>query len=200
MTISGPDGAYSFGKLAAGTYTIQETLPQAYLDGIDTAGTVAGTASGTAGSGMISGIVLGSDQVGTEFNFGHRGMLLKYISKSLFLASTPAGATLVQQYDPAPVVALNGAAGRDYSTSFSAGGGAVPVVNASAATITKSDGGWLGSLIVTIANPQDGASETSRPIPPYWAAIRRLVPAMPAACSRSPAWLPRPITRPCCAR
>ena len=163
MTITGPDGSYSFSKLAGGTYTIQETLPQDYLPGLETAGTVAGTASGTAGaagSGMISGIVLGTDQAGAEYNFGHRGMLLQYISKSLFLASTASGSTIARSFDPAPVISLDGSAGSDYSVTLPDGSDAVSVVNPSTATVTKAGGGWLGSLIVEIGNVQDSSAET----------------------------------------
>ena len=54
-TITNCKGAYSFGNLRPGTYTITETQPAGYLDGKDTIG----TQGGTAGNDVLSGIVAG---------------------------------------------------------------------------------------------------------------------------------------------
>ena len=61
------DGTYSFANLRPGTYTITETTPAGFLDGIDTAGTLSGS---TAVNDVISGIVLGAGQSGANNRFG----------------------------------------------------------------------------------------------------------------------------------
>ena len=65
-TMTNCKGAYSFGNLRPGTYTITETQPAGYLDGKDTIG----TQGGTAGNDVLSGIVLASGVKGTGNNFG----------------------------------------------------------------------------------------------------------------------------------
>ena len=65
-TMTNCKGAYSFGNLRPGTYTITETQRAGYLDGTDTIG----TQGGTAGNDMLSGIVLASGVKGTGNNFG----------------------------------------------------------------------------------------------------------------------------------
>ena len=65
-------GAYAFGNLRPGTYTLTETQPAGLLDGKETAGTgttTAGAVNNTAVSNTISGIVLGSGQAGVANNF-----------------------------------------------------------------------------------------------------------------------------------
>ena len=88
-------------------------------------------------------------------------MLPQYISKRLFLNSTPTAVDQVvrQLVNDAPVVRLNGSAGANYAATFTRGGGAVPVVNKTAATITHADGGWLSSVKVKIENLRDGNDE-----------------------------------------
>ncbi len=61
------DGTFSFGNLRPGTYTITETTPAGFLDGIDTAGTLGGS---TVVNDVISGIVLGAGQSGADNRFG----------------------------------------------------------------------------------------------------------------------------------
>ena len=64
--ITNCQGAYSFGNLRPGTYTLTETQPARYLDGIDTIG----TQGGIAGNDVLTGIVLASGLKGTGNNFG----------------------------------------------------------------------------------------------------------------------------------
>ena len=59
-------GAYSFTNLRPGTYTITETQPGAYFDGIDTIG----TPGGTPGNDVFSAILVTEGTVGTNNNFG----------------------------------------------------------------------------------------------------------------------------------
>jgi hypothetical protein len=156
--LTGLDGYYRFDSMQAGTYQLMETQPKKFWDGKDTAGSLGGT---PVSPDTITNIVLGAGQKGVEYNFGERGLLPQYISKRLFLASTPTAVDQVvrQLINDAPVVRLNGIAGGNYAATFSAGGGAVPVVNTTAATITHADGGWLSSMKVKIENLRDGDDE-----------------------------------------
>lgn len=60
-------GAYVFADLPAGTYTLAETQPAGYADGAEQIGSLGGTSSG---NDSITGIVLGTGQIGTQYNFG----------------------------------------------------------------------------------------------------------------------------------
>ncbi len=58
-------GGYNFGGLRPGNYTINEMQPAAYLDGLDSAGTL----GGTAGNDSIA-LSLAAGAAGTKYNFG----------------------------------------------------------------------------------------------------------------------------------
>jgi hypothetical protein len=60
-------GFYSFTGLFAGTYTITETQPDGYTDGLDSIGTLGGNDDI---SDIFSGIILGNGQDGFCYNFG----------------------------------------------------------------------------------------------------------------------------------
>ncbi|HLK56700.1 MAG TPA: SdrD B-like domain-containing protein, partial [Chthonomonadaceae bacterium] len=60
-------GAYGFGNLLPGTYTLQETQPAGYLDGKDTQGT---PGTGTTGNDQFTNITLSSGVSGINNNFG----------------------------------------------------------------------------------------------------------------------------------
>ena len=109
----------------------------------------------------ISEIIITVNGVGTEYNFGERGLKPEYLSKRLALSSTPASGTaaLQQLINDAPVVRLNGNTGANFAATFTPGGTAVPIVNTTAATLSQADGGWLNSLTARIENPTDGAAE-----------------------------------------
>jgi len=71
-TTTNASGAYSFGPLRSSNpsgYTVTETQPAGWADGLDSAG----TAGGTAGNDIISNIVLNATTVATGYNFGERG-------------------------------------------------------------------------------------------------------------------------------
>jgi len=72
-TTSGAGGAYSFNGLPAGVYTITETQPSAYTDGVETVGSnFGGTKSDALGSDTISGLTVASHSnlTGAGYNFG----------------------------------------------------------------------------------------------------------------------------------
>lgn len=66
-------GNYSYGNLRPGTYTLTETQPTNYDDGIDTPGTANGT---TVPPDSIANITLGPGTAATGYNFGERGTVL----------------------------------------------------------------------------------------------------------------------------
>ncbi len=71
-TTTNGTGAYSFGNLRPGTYTVTETTqPTGYFDGLETAGTINGTPTGsTATNENITNIVIGAGQSSINNNFG----------------------------------------------------------------------------------------------------------------------------------
>jgi len=66
-------GAYSFADLLPGTYTVVETQPADYTDGLLQLGTVDGAASGTTATNRFNAIVIGSQGAGVAYNFGELG-------------------------------------------------------------------------------------------------------------------------------
>jgi uncharacterized repeat protein (TIGR01451 family) len=63
---TGADGTWSFTNLRPGTYTVTETQPAGFFDGIDTAGTAGGSA---AVNDVVSGIVLAPGTAATGYAF-----------------------------------------------------------------------------------------------------------------------------------
>ncbi|MBN2474230.1 MAG: hypothetical protein JXB62_06465, partial [Pirellulales bacterium] len=63
-----PDGSWSVDNLMPGNYQVIEIHPDAYDDGLDTAGTAGGTAHNPGD--LIDGIWLGSGQAGENYDFG----------------------------------------------------------------------------------------------------------------------------------
>jgi protocatechuate 3,4-dioxygenase beta subunit len=76
------DGSWSATGLAPGTYTVIETQPGGYFDGIDAAGTVNGETRGTAVNpgDRINCVYLASGQSGINYDFGElQGCLSGYV-------------------------------------------------------------------------------------------------------------------------
>ena len=70
-TLTLADGSYRFENLLAGTYTISETQPLIYTDGLDSVGTIGGVPIGTLVSNdVIGAIVLPAGTDGINYNFG----------------------------------------------------------------------------------------------------------------------------------
>jgi VCBS repeat-containing protein len=82
-------GYYEFIGLPSGTYTVWESHPASFLDGIDSLGT---PALGTVGNDRFTNIALAGDVHLVNYNFGERGVLNP--TKALELASTPAPVTM----------------------------------------------------------------------------------------------------------
>ena len=83
-TTTDANGDYIFANLAAGTYTVQETQPAGFIDGIDTRGTGAGA---TAGDDVFTQLGLGAAAAAADFDFGER-LTTDPFSKRRFLASS----------------------------------------------------------------------------------------------------------------
>jgi large repetitive protein len=66
-TVTLADGTYAFRNVLPGVYTVKETQPVAYVDGLETAGTNA-----TSGANDRFTVTLGSGESSTNNNFGER--------------------------------------------------------------------------------------------------------------------------------
>jgi uncharacterized repeat protein (TIGR01451 family) len=107
VTITGPetrtvttaaDGSYLFAGLASGTYTVSETQPAAFLDGLDTQGS---PALGSVENDRFVDVNLDGGVNAVDYNFGERGLAPPFLSKGLLLASTPDSDQLVTRFIPA---------------------------------------------------------------------------------------------------
>ena len=92
-TTTGPDGRFVFGDLPAGTYTITETQPSGWFDGV----TLVGPAGGTAGVNTVTGITIGAGDNATGYGFAELAADLQLTVRA---QSDDA------QLDPGPYVAV----------------------------------------------------------------------------------------------
>lgn len=99
-------GRYFFANLNPGTYSLVETQPVEFVDGIDTLGIlqslngqpIPGSASaGVMTNNTFSGIVLTANVGGEFYNFGERGLNAGFASKRFLLGSAPGLNTLVPE-------------------------------------------------------------------------------------------------------
>ncbi len=97
-TQTSPVGRYLFENVTPGTYTLRETQPVEFVDGLDTLGQlqslngqpVSGAASaGVMSNNTFSNIVLTPDVGGEFYLFGERGLAAGYASKKYLFASAP---------------------------------------------------------------------------------------------------------------
>ena len=68
-TTTGSDGTYRFANVVGGSYSLVETQPSGYADGLDTVG----SAGGALGNDLISAIHLGAAMDATGYLFGEQG-------------------------------------------------------------------------------------------------------------------------------
>lgn len=84
-TITGIDGSYRFTNLPTGNYTVTETQPAAFLDGIDSHnGTTIG---GESEHDQFANVQLPGGQNTSGFNFGERGLRTDLIGRTLLASS-----------------------------------------------------------------------------------------------------------------
>jgi len=90
--VTDEDGKYEFTDLVPGDYTLVQTQPGFYLDGVDA---LHGSGSpGVAGDDQFTEVSLGSGDEFGGYDFGERGLRPEFISRRLFLATTPASGLL----------------------------------------------------------------------------------------------------------
>lgn len=108
-TLTDEEGFYFFTGLSSGTYSLRQTQPIEYVDGIDTLGSlrslVGQTLPGSAHAGNVStnaftDIVLPDNVAGEMYNFGELGLMPGYVSKRFLLASAPP----LPQTDGQPII------------------------------------------------------------------------------------------------
>ena len=89
---SDANGNYIFNDLPAGSYTVIETQPTGYADGIDSVGSVGG---GTSINDRFTSVPLGGGVQAASYNFGERGVNsvsgTYYLDNDLTGTFTPAG-------------------------------------------------------------------------------------------------------------
>ncbi|MBL9123977.1 MAG: tandem-95 repeat protein, partial [Planctomycetaceae bacterium] len=92
-TVTGADGSYSFIDLIPGTYTLVQSQPGVFLDGIETP--APGVPVGSITNDQFIDIQLGSGVNAVGFNFAERGLkaefLASYQGARVFLASGMGG-------------------------------------------------------------------------------------------------------------
>ncbi|RIK82793.1 MAG: hypothetical protein DCC68_05345 [Planctomycetota bacterium] len=151
VVLTGNDGSYSFANVTPGTYSIIQAQPAAFIDGAD----AVGSQGGTLGNDTISAIALAGGVTGTENNFGERGLTPDFVSKRLYLGSTPEAATTLRELN-ARAAELAG----NTALAQSIRSGASTVVNATVsiadATVTEGNTGTTTMTFnVTLSSPSD---------------------------------------------
>ncbi len=159
--ITDSNGYYIITGLPAGTYTVTETQPAGWAEGITSAGSV----GGTVGSNQTSNITLGVTTIATDYNFGEQGGSLSgFVYNDLsnngvldaFEVGVPGVSIALSGVDvDANPISRSQVTGADGRYLFSS----LPQPNSSGYTITESqpagmDDGIdaLGSLGGTLAN------------------------------------------------
>ncbi len=90
-TVTGVGGVYTFAGLTAGTYTITETQPGSYVDGIETLGGFGGSKSDALGADAITSVNVpaGASGTGAGYDFGE--VLRSSLGGSTFLDTNADG-------------------------------------------------------------------------------------------------------------
>ncbi|MHB8956711.1 MAG: putative Ig domain-containing protein [Pirellulaceae bacterium] len=104
VTIEGPitrtvvtdaDGCYLLDQLPAGSYSIRQLQPTAFIDGQETQGL---PRTGRVGNDFFQDVALEPNMRLEEYNFGERGLRAELISKRFYLASSPPPSAEIAQY------------------------------------------------------------------------------------------------------
>ena len=162
------DGRYRFIDLPAGTYEVREEQPAAWSDGREAL--AASTLNDT-----YSNITVTPSQQIEDYSFGERGLRPEFISKRLFLASTPPSEVYFRELnalamqragDPVTARAIRNAdipsvvSAQTASSDAAAGQQAAPLATSNAAPASAVAVPAEGEL-----NPAPPAASTSHPAP-----------------------------------
>lgn len=153
VILTGNDGTYSFANVGPGTYSIIESQPGAFLDGTD----AVGSQGGTLANDSITGIAVTGGVTGTNNNFGERGLLPAFVSKQLYLGSTPAASTALRELNAR---AAELAGNTSLAQAIRSGGSSVvnATVSISDATLSESNTGTTTMTFnVTLSAASDAA-------------------------------------------
>ncbi|MFO0954774.1 MAG: SdrD B-like domain-containing protein, partial [Isosphaeraceae bacterium] len=82
--VTGPGGSYRFDDLRPGTYSLTESQPPAWGDGLD----ATGSAGGAVGNDTVQSIVLDPGQSASRYTFGERGGVIR---GTVFVENRPDG-------------------------------------------------------------------------------------------------------------
>jgi protocatechuate 3,4-dioxygenase beta subunit len=94
-TTTGSDGSYAFRNLLNGAYSVVEKQPDGWIDGKDTAGTVAGQTRGVATNDRIDNVVLQPGDTAINYDFGE----IQFASIAGFVHTDPNRNCLFDQAD-----------------------------------------------------------------------------------------------------
>ena len=129
------EGYFSFGSLVAGTYQLTEALPSNYVAATETVG----NAGGSPESNGFSGITLIAGQQGSGYVFTSSGLAPSGMTMRFFTSMLPPWSQVFAALHQAPVVALDGGQGTDFTAPSVRGNTAVSIVNAGTASIFTAD-------------------------------------------------------------
>jgi hypothetical protein len=96
--LSDQNGRYFFENIVPGTYSLRQTQPIEFVDGLDTLGSLQSLngqpipptdSVGTMSNNAFTKIILSADVGGEFYNFGERGLAAGYASKRYLFASSP---------------------------------------------------------------------------------------------------------------
>lgn len=155
-TVTLADGTYQFTGLRPGTYTVRETQPLAYADGLDRVG----SAGGTLGNDVVSAIAipLGGPVAAVNYDFGERPtadlQIVKTDSPDPVVPGTTLTYTLVVRNN-GPSVAANVVVRDPLPT-----GTAFSSITAPGLSCTAPGAGASGDVVCSVASLAVGATTT----------------------------------------
>ncbi len=90
VTMTDAQGAFLFDLLPGGTYSVSESQPSAFTDGVDVLGTILGETVGELENDRFANIVLPPEFSARNYNFGELRLAQPPISARMFFASAPS--------------------------------------------------------------------------------------------------------------